>query len=203
MARGVHHRSARDRSHVPPPAAWRVGHLEPRAAAGNGRDGRGAGVSTDDTRCAGSDRGRSATLGSAGAGAPAVDVDRAIAAAMGATPAFRLRAALLPAGGSDPARVLLVPPGADGVAAMVTVAVDADGRVVSMQDPRAMRSPNWRCAGDTTCISARGLVRCGVALLSSPDWCCRCSPSPGVRCGCFGSDAARLRCSRAIEPTDF
>ena len=41
--------------------------------------------------------------------------------------ALRLRAVLLPAGGSDPVRVLLVPPGADGVAATVTVAVDADG----------------------------------------------------------------------------
>ena len=72
--------------------------------------------------------------------APAVDVDQAIAAAMGATHGLRLRAVLLPAGGSDPVRVLLVPPGADGVAATVTVAVDADGRVVSMQDPRAMSS---------------------------------------------------------------
>jgi uncharacterized iron-regulated membrane protein len=72
--------------------------------------------------------------------APAVDVDRAIAMAMGATHGLRLRAVLLPAGGSDPARVLLAPPGADGVAATVTVAVDADGRVVSVQDPRTMSS---------------------------------------------------------------
>jgi hypothetical protein len=72
--------------------------------------------------------------------APPVDVDRAVAVAMGATHGLRLRAVLLPAGGSDPVRVLLVPPGADGVAATVTLAVDADGRVVSMQDPRAMTS---------------------------------------------------------------
>ena len=132
VACGVHRRSAGDGSRVPPPAAWRGRHLEPRAAAGDGRDRRGAGVSADGARCARSDRCRSAAAPSAGwrAGGGCRSRDRP--GRWARRTASALRAVLLPAGAADPVRVLLVPPGAEGVAAMVAVAVDADGTRVAV-----------------------------------------------------------------------
>ena len=91
--------------------------------------------------------------------------------------------------GADPVRVLLVPPDADGVAATVTVAVDADGIAgrCRCRTHGPCRPPNWRCAGRTICISARRSARCGARLRSSPASCCRSSPSPAARCGCFAA----------------
>ncbi|MEJ0018966.1 MAG: PepSY-associated TM helix domain-containing protein [Acetobacteraceae bacterium] len=69
----------------------------------------------------------------------AADIDRAAALVRSAVPGLRLRVLLLPASRNEPVRALLLPPGQEGASSTVAVAVDAAaGRVLSVQDPRAM-----------------------------------------------------------------
>jgi len=73
--------------------------------------------------------------------APGVDIERALALGSATAPGLRVRAVFLPAGATDPVRIMLVPPQTDGIAAMVTVSVDVAGsRVLAVQDPRTMPS---------------------------------------------------------------